>query len=122
MTEKLKKGADQSDYSGVQESFEAMRMEFAKQAEAFLAWSADVKRDLAMSESIGTLEEELEAIEKMQATIKEKEAELLAALEEAHTQLADNNLSAHSHTKVTIGECQEDMELLPLAEALLERA
>ena len=48
----------------------------------------------------------------MQATIKEKEAELLAALEEAHTQLADNNLSAHSHTKVTIGECQEDMELL----------
>ena len=95
-----------------QESFEAMRKDFAKQAEAFLAWSADVKRDLAMSESIGTLEEELEAIEKMQATIKEKEAELLAALEEAHTQLADNNLSAHSHTKVTIGECQEDMELL----------
>ena len=95
-----------------QKSIEDMREAFATAAEELVAWSATMKRQIATSDQVGELEDELKQIEGFAAQIESEGAQLYGAVELCNQDLVDNGANASERTKVSIGECAEDFELL----------
>ena len=95
-----------------QKSIEDMREAFATAAEEMMSWSAGMKRQIATCDQVGELEDELKQIEGFASQIESEGTQLFGAVELCNQDLVDNGANASERTKVSIGECAEDFELL----------